>query len=532
MSPIARQMHGIHRPMACLLLLCLLLSGCSLPAVGARTNPSARPTSAPPGATPAPPTPTPAPASRILRVEDQAAALLPEFVGDLAQAPAWDRYSITATLLPDALTLTGEMRVEVFNRETQPYTTLYFRLYPNHPYFGGSLLVDNDVRVDGQPVAFATEQDGTLLRLDLHQPLPPGSSAVVQMRFATRTRQNSSGTTYGAFNRENGIWALASFYPTLARRFAGAWDRRPLMNGQGDLAVTATALYEVAIDTPPDWTLIATGVRTTQQQLDHGPRRDRFVSGPQRDFFLAAVRGLDQASTTVDGTRVVAYYPPNLQANGQRSLEIAAQSLRTFNARFGRYPLAELEVFPAALTLFIGVEYPGVILIEERLYAGGGATFETTVIHEVGHQWWYSLVGNDVQGEPWLDEGLTSYMQVIAYEGQGNRAAAEREVEQFRRAYRSARAANQDAPLGLAVGDYRGNYFSIVYAKGALFFHALRQRLGDEVFFRFLQDYYATYRYGAATGPDLLARAEAACGCDLQAFYTAWVNEAAAVEIP
>lgn len=96
----------------------------------------------------------------------QAAGLLPEFAPDLAEAEAWDRYNITATLNPTDLTISGAQRVAVSNRTGVTLTELYFHLYPNHADFGGSLVVE-DVRVDDQPVAVSTEQDGVLLRVDL-----------------------------------------------------------------------------------------------------------------------------------------------------------------------------------------------------------------------------------------------------------------------------------------------------------------------------------------------------------------------------
>lgn len=470
-------------------------------------------------------------ASPILNVSDQAAAMLPEFTADLAMAHTWDHYVITATLIPDELTIWGDVQVLMRNRGTVPLDALYFRLYPNHADFGGSLEVAEPVRVDGQPVPVRLEQDGVLMRLGLNQPLAPGDSTTVAMRFTARTQRNASGSAYGAFNQEGGVWSLATFYPVLARRFGNDWDLR-VVQDQGDLAVTQTALYEVFLDTPPDWTLVTTGARISQQPLAHGPRREHFVSGPQRDFFLAAVRGLNQASTMVDGTRIVTYYQPDNPATGQRTLEVAAQSLRTFNDRFGRYPLAELEVIQAALTRFLGVEYPGVVLIEDNLYNRGGRTLDTTVAHEVGHQWWYSLVGNDVQGEPWLDEGLTSYMQVIYYEGQGNQASAEGELDNFRSYYLAARKSGRDGPAGGAVGSFDGNYVALVYAKGALFFHALRLHLGDELFFRSLQNYYAAYRYKEARGIDMLNQAQHTCDCDLQPLYDDWINTGRPVAIP
>jgi hypothetical protein len=557
-------MHYLLRPLACLLLCTLLLTGCvptdsgGVPpsqVLGTSTQtdrvaapalkttawpavPSARPAipSTPPAAPTVvptiPPTSTPVPA--VLDLSAQAAALLPPFAADLAGAEVWDHYQISATLDPTALTVSGTQRMLVRNGADVPFAALYFHLYPNHPDFGGELSVA-DVRVNDQPVPVTTEQDGVLLRVDLPQPLAPGQQARVTMNFLAYTQRNASGSAYGAFNQEAGVWSLASFYPVLARYFADGWDRRPV-SSRGDLAVTETALYDVTLDTPVDWQLVTTGTQVETNSPGNLPpegyRRERFVSGPQRDFFLAAINGLNQASTDVDGTRVTVYYRPEYDAAGQRSLAIAAQSLRAFNARYGPYPLTEMEVVQAALTKFLGVEYPGVMLIEQRLYASNGRGLETTIAHEVAHQWWYSLVGNDYQGAAWLDEGLASYSQVIYYESLGDAVSAAAELQQFRNIYLSARNAGNDGVVNRPNAAFQGNYVALVYAKSALFFHALRQRMGDETFYAFLQRYYETYRYGEATGSDMLATAEATCGCDLQALYDAWITSAVPVDVP
>jgi hypothetical protein len=479
------------------------------------------------------PTPDAPPDPSVLDVAAQATALLPAHHTDLERASEWHQYAIVATLNPSTATISGTARVLARNHTSTPLHQLYFHLYPNHPDFGsGSLWVDDHVLVDEQPVAVHTEQDDTLLRLDLPGPLVPGESATVEMAFRAHTPQNSSRRAYGAFNQQDGVWALASFYPVLAYVTDAGWDRRAI-SSRGDLAVTATALYDVRLDVPAGWHLVTTGVRVGDGSngASDGPgssehtgyRRERFVSGPQRDFFVAAVQGLEQSSTVVDGTRVTTWYQPGNHTSGQESLQVAAQALQIFNTAYGAYPYTELDVVQAALTTFLGVEYPGVVLMEQGLYVGNATNLETILAHEVSHQWWYNVVGNDVQSEAWLDEGLASFSQIIYYEAQGDQAQAASEVQHFRRQYQRAVNNNLDGPLNRPSGEFRGSYFSLVYAKSALFFVALRDALGDEIFSQFLQDYYRTYRYQQATGSDLIASVEETCGCNVHDLYTTWV---------
>lgn len=463
---------------------------------------------------------------------DQTPAMLPAFDADVAQPEQWDRYSIAVTLLPDEQRLFGKLHLWVTNRSHDPFTRLYFKLYPNHPNFGGRLDI-TAAYVDWMPVDSDTAHSDTLLWLELPQPLPPDATALVELSFEARTPRNASRRTTGVFNQEAGLWSIANFYPVLARYFLDSgWDDRPI-SSRGDASVTAIALYDVSVETPPAWQLITTGVRIEAEPTANGWRRERFVSGPQREFYLGATLGLNQASAMVDGVRVVSHYQPSNGAAGERALLVAEAALHSFNQRFGPYPLAELEVVQGAMTTILGMEYPGVVLIDQNLYRGASVrSLETIVAHEVAHQWWYSLVGNDAQGEAWIDEGLASYAQILYYEARGHHDLARAELDRFRALYRQARSRQADAPLATPPSGLRGVYVPIVYGKAALFFHALRAELGEEAFNRFLQEFYASARYREIAGPDLLRAAETACGCSLERLYHDWVLSAAPVPIP
>jgi hypothetical protein len=540
-----------------LLLLCLLflLAGCT-PAAVASPSPSTTPhagvsegrsalrpyDSVPtlrPSAAAARPTPLalrpsaaaarPIPPDPFL--EAQAAAMHADQRDLLADHAAWDRYDLTLALNPGDLTTIGSLALTFTNRSADSLEQIVFHLYPNHPDFGGRLDV-TAARVNGVGAPSGTEQGDTLFYLNLAEPLPPGASTLIELEFRTRTPRNASARTFGAHNFEAGVWNMANIYPVLARYLPETgWDRRPI-ESRGDFSVTSVALYRATIDLPVGWTLVTTGVQTDVTAVNDQVRRETVVSGPQREFYLAALQGLDQASAEVDGTRIVTYFQPRHAAAGRRSLEVAEAALRIFNERFGAYPFAEMELIEAALTQFLGMEYPGVMLIEQNLYGNNGRGLTTTVVHEIAHQWWYSQVGNDAQAEPWLDEGPATYAQVLYFEALGRSADADAELRTYRDAYRQARARGQDAPLASPPSALRGRYFPIIYAKGGLFFHALRAEIGDVAFDRFWQTYYAANRFRDVSGAQLLDAAQTACECDLSRLYTDWVLTAAPVPIP
>lgn len=454
------------------------------------------------------------------------AALLAPYRADLNRAAAWNQYAFNLAIDPVERTLSGTQTLYYTNRDTTALPDLYFRLFPNLPDLGGSLEIQS-VRVNGTETAFRYQSSRYLARIPLPQPLQPGQQVVVTLTFTTRTPEGAA-QLYGAFNKQGGVMALASAYPIIAMVSNGQWDIA-LPDTRGDLVNSETALYSAQISLPNEWTLVTTGVTLLQRQS--GPNRiAQVVSGPQRDFFIAAHR-LPVLSASINGTRINAYYRSGAENGGREALRAALNAIRIFNARFGSYPLAELDVIPVDAGTFLGVEYPGVILMEQRLYTERPG-LEIVLAHEVAHQWWYSLVGNNVQTEAWLDEGLASYAQVLYREDLQGPEAAQAELDIFRERYRDVRAAGRDGPVAQDNTGFRGSYYTLVYAKAALFHQALRNRIGDAAYNQFLRDYYRSHRYGFVSGQDLLAAAERACTCELDTLYRDWILTTAPVEIP
>jgi aminopeptidase N len=151
---------------------------------------------------------------------------------------------------------------------------------------------------------------------------------------------------------------------------------------------------------------------------------------------------------------------------------------------------------------------------------------EWVVAHEVIHQWWYSLVGNDQIDEPWLDEALTQYSTLLYFEHRyGAETAAGLLERYFQDPYEALKEKGRDVPAGLPIAAYSDeDYGAVVYGKGPLYFHALRQKVGEGKFWEILQTYFARHRYGVATPEDWLAAVKAVTGQEYRALYEQWIQ--------
>ncbi|HEY53892.1 MAG TPA: M1 family metallopeptidase, partial [Caldilineae bacterium] len=245
------------------------------------------------------------------------------------------------------------------------------------------------------------------------------------------------------------------------------------------------------------------------------------AAGPARDFFFAASDRYEVLSETVGETTVNAYATPNLADENALALRYATDALKIFSERYGLYPYTELDVVGTP-TLAGGVEYPGLVVVALSIYDPDLQFFESATAHEVGHQWFYNMVGNDQLDDPWLDEALTQFVTMMYYNdvyGVQGYAKARAGMNG-----RWSRLDYEDIPIGLPVAAYSDQeYGAIVYGRGPLFFEALAQEMGIETFEAFLRDYVETYKWDIATPEGLQALAEQHCECDLTALFEEWV---------
>ena len=149
--------------------------------------------------------------------------------------------------------------------------------------------------------------------------------------------------------------------------------------------------------------------------------------------------------------------------------------------------------------------------------------------HEVAHQWWGQAIGWKNYHEQWLSEGLTQYFAAL-YAGQTRGAdMLDRLLGQMRR---SAEPLASQGPisLGYRLGHIQkeGRVFrAVVYNKSAVVLHTLRRLIGDEAFFRALQDFYREYRFSKTGTAELRQAFEARSGRSLERFFDRWISGAA-----
>lgn len=414
----------------------------------------------------------------------------------------------------------GAETVFYTNQEAEPLKEVGFRLFPN--ILGGEIEI-RDLTVDGNPVSPRYELARSLMLVPLESPLAVGKNVKIAMRFSLRVPTEVE-LNYGVLASLDGVLTLAHAYPVIPAYTDEGWNAE-LPPQSGDVTFNDAAFYLVTITAPKDAVVVASGMESAPETIG---RQNvwNVAGGPARDFFAAVSRDYEVVSQKVGEVTVNSYAPKSLQDGNQQILDVATRALETYNKLYAPYPYTELDL-AVTPTLALGIEYPGAIAIAENLLLGefgnqNSAYFESTVAHEVAHQWFYNLVGNDQLDEPWLDESLAQFATWEYYEAIYGDDGAKGFEDALR--LRWERVEGAPIPVGMPVAKYSGlEYGAIVYGRGALFIDALREEMGAEAFDAFMKDYVASFSWQIATTDGLKAMAEKSCNCDLSALFDTWI---------
>ena len=155
------------------------------------------------------------------------------------------------------------------------------------------------------------------------------------------------------------------------------------------------------------------------------------------------------------------------------------------------------------------------------------------IVHEIAHQWWYGLVGNDEFSYGWLDEGLTEYSTLLFYENNPSYNVDTKEliknttnsfvtfVDVYTKVFGEV-----DTTMNRKLNEYNNEseYVYIAYVKGMLLFDSLREVLGKDKFIKCLQNYFDDHQFKIATPDSMVTSFEDVTHSNLDNFFESWIN--------
>jgi hypothetical protein len=303
--------------------------------------------------------------------------------------------------------------------------------------------------------------------------LPVDATTTVRIGFSAIARRTTGGSNW-LFSRANGVIQLYRWLPWIsaARPF-----NRP---NHGDPFVTPSSpSVRVRITTDRSLRLATTGRRVASSGLT-----STWLAENVRDFVVAASPSWTVRTAKVGSTLVRVYSFRG--GNGRSLMSLALRALRRYQALMGPYPYPTFAV--AETGGGSGMESPGSIWIPRGLASG---QLPWLVSHEVAHQWFYAVVGNDQAREPFADEAMADFLaRYLTGTGRTSRCPTD--------------------TLDRSIYGYSSRcYFEVIYVQGGRVLDQLRRRMGPTAFWAGVRDYLVTNRFGLGSTRLLLETLDA-----------------------
>lgn len=474
------------------------------------------------------------------------------------------RYQIQLKIDFEARSYAGSERVRWVNRGERPSAVLYFHLYSNlrpeqsSPPAGASSLPAEiedprieitEVRsaIDGTPLPYSIDDQGTTLRVNLREPVPSGKSTEVDVGFKGNVPEvdpDETGLTSHIVKqvsaalrgdreirrprdvnfRCRGVMLLGTAYPVLAVHDGDEWLRK-LELSVGDMIFNEAADYEVSVSVAPD-VAVFTSAGEDRSKSSEG-KTTVFTASALRDFAIIAGRNLRSEQTQIGETTLRSIFTPEHASVGKRVLTMAEAAFRIYSEKFGPLPFKTLNIAEAPLVAGLGShEFSGLEVIASAYYVDFDSpsvrnlpeiireqrpsveeSLEWGVAHLVAHEWWGAAVGNDPAREPVLDESMASWSALLYFrETYGEQKGALVLEDQLQGVYRLYRTfGGEDMDANRPARDYRNTfqYAAVVTTKGALMFVHLQRVLGEEKLLAAFRNYYQKNLLGIAGLNDL-----------------------------
>ena len=445
-------------------------------------------------------------------------------------------YVIDAVFDDESKTLSVKQSVDYINEFDVELNELYFHLYPNayredarfKPFtdadmadaypdgvsYGGINITALKVGGKTQEIVIGGQDDDILI-VSFGDCLMPTSRIKIEMEY-TVTVPNVRHRL-GYYNKTVN---LGNFYPIACVYENGEFESSPYYSN-GDPFYSAVANYKVSITAPKKYTAAMSGLCVVTETQDE---KKTFASQQAARDFAIVLGEFQQVSTTADGVAVTYYYYDDESFDA--SLNAAADSVKTFNELFGKYPYKSLSVVQ---THFLngGMEYPALVYASDRQR---GELYRDVIIHEVAHQWWYALVGNNQISHAWLDETLAEYSATLFYEkNPGYNVGYSARIADAMKTYslfcdRFENTVDKSMDRKLPEFSMPIEYTVMTYVKGQIMMDSLRKTIGDDAFFKGFKKYFEENIYKIAQPENLIGAFEKASGKDLMSFFNTWLD--------
>ena len=431
-----------------------------------------------------------------------------------------------------------------------------------------------DFKVNGYKVEWEfLNEEIDISEIHLKKPLNPGDSIVITTPFRVKIPS-------GKFSRLGHIgqsYQITQWFAKPAVFDKNGWHPMSYLD-QGEF-YSEFGNYDVSITIPKNYILMATGDLQNAEELDFLNKKAELTSQlikenrlPVRDSFGRKDMSFPKSSTEKKTLRFVqknvhdfawftdkryhvlkgeldlnnrkitswALFTNNEAKLWRRSIEYINDATRYFSKWVGEYPYNHVTAVDGTISAGGGMEYPNITVIGR---SGNSKSLETVIVHEVGHNWYYGILGSNERDNAWMDEGLNTYIEIRYMEekypkgyfrkkdstenkSRGislNISLEDKELQHI--AYQFNASRNYDQPLAMGSKNFtQMNYGAMVYSKTGIGFHYLKAYLGEELFDNCMNEYFNQWKFKHPNPDDIKIVFETVCGENLDWFFEDYIK--------
>ncbi len=373
--------------------------------------------------------------------------------------------------------------------------------------------------MNGGSVSF--KEVGTVLEVDLTEPILPNSSVKFEMSFEGQVPLQVRRS--GRDSEEGVRYSMSQWYPKMANYDEQGWHANPYVGREfygiwGD--------FDVKITIDKSYTLGGTGYLQNPNQIGHGYQDEgvkvpepkgntltwHFVAPQVHDFMWAADNKYQHDKVQMaNGITVHHFYIPGEKTteNWEKLKEFTPKAIDYLSKQFGQYPYKQFSVVQGGDG---GMEYAMSTLItgERSLPSLVGV-----MVHELAHSWFHGVLASNESLYPWMDEGFTSYASNLAMASifQANASPHRGSYGGYYRLVKSG----LEEPMSTHSDHYQTNsaYGAAAYSKGAVFLAQLGYVIGEEARDRGMYRYWNTWKFKHPNVNDLIRAMEKESGLEL-----------------
>ena len=440
-----------------------------------------------------------------------------------------------------------------FNRQNKEGNSFDFNFAP----FEDRGYIDSlSFTQDGIAIDFEVTEEPDIIRLLLNKPILSSESSTIETPFRVKIPDGR----FSRLGHTGQAYYITQWYPKPAVYDTNGWNTMPYFN-QGEF-YSEYGSFDVEISLPKNYIVGATGDLQEEDErnwllslankndslsslIRSGERKTiSFKQDRIHDFAWFADKNFKLLHDSVElpnSKRIVevwAMYTPSNAENWKNiSIEALKDAVYYYSLWNGDYPYRHCTAVDGTISAGGGMEYPNITIIGN---SNDEKELERVIVHEVGHNWFYGILGSNERSFPWMDEGINSYYEHRYFdtkypdENLSFNVGIPIDINDKKLsdiAYFLGQSRNSEQPIQYHSDDYSSlNYGSIVYEKASFALYYLAQYLGEEEFDKCMKNYYEEWKFKHPGPKDLEACFREVTDKEISWFFNEMIHQTSPID--